>query len=202
MSDFYKEVGRRIESYRKGLKMSAEELGNRIGVQKKAVRRYELGETKISHPRLEQIADALGIDINALYGEQLDIEVIKVPLYGQISCGDGVISYETVEDKIETPYSWVSNGNFIYLTAKGQSMTGANVQEGDLLLVKKQEEVNNGEIAAVVIDDSAFLKRVYRSDNKFTLVSDNPNYPPVTFDPSTDKNIRIIGKLKKSITSF
>lgn len=202
MDTFYIDVGKRIERYRKKLGWSAEELGNRIGVQKMAVRRYEKGLIELKHTKLVQIAEAFGIDVSFLYGDEFHIEVVNLPLYGQISCGEGAVIYEEPESYIGAPSEWVPNGLYFYLTAKGDSMTGAQIQEGDLLLIKQQQEVENGEIAAVVIDDHCVLKRVYRSNNKFTLVSENPNYPPIEFDPSTDKNIRIIGKLKKSITDF
>lgn len=202
MSDFYKDLGARIRRYRNLSGISLEELGKRIGVGKSAVRKYEYGEIKVSHQRLEQISNALGIDVSLLYGEEVAGETADVPLYGSISCGDGSVIYETPEDYITSPKDWVEYGIYFYLTAKGDSMTGAKIHEGDLLLIQKQADVENGEIGAVVIDDECVLKRVYKNNSTFTLVSENPNYPPINFNPKTDKNIKIIGKLKKSITQF
>ncbi|HSH24183.1 MAG TPA: S24 family peptidase, partial [Massilibacterium sp.] len=82
------------------------------------------------------------------------------------------------------------------------SMTGAGIKEGDLLLIRHQEQVENGEIAVVVIDEQVVLKRVYRQNGDFILISENPSYPPRTFNPEIDNNIRIIGRLKKAITDF
>lgn len=202
MSNFYKELGSRIKYYRGLSGISLEELGNRIGVGKSTVRKYEVGSIKVSHERLEQISNALGIDVSLLYGEEVQGETADVPLYGSISCGDGSVIYESTEGYITSPKNWVENGIYFYLTAQGDSMTGAKIHEGDLLLIQKQVSVENGEIGAVVIDDECVLKRVYRDKDKFTLVSENPNYPPIIFNPKTDKNIKIIGKLKKSITQF
>lgn len=75
-------------------------------------------------------------------------------------------------------------------------MAGARIQEGDLLLIRKQPEVEKGEIAAVLIEGDAVLKRVYLNNNQMVLQSENPKYPPV-FAPPTD--VRIIGKLKKIV---
>lgn len=202
MSNFYKELGSRIKYYRGLSGISLEELGNRIGVGKSTVRKYEVGSIKVSHERLEQISNALGIDVSLLYGEEVQGETADVPLYGSISCGDGSVIYESTEGYITSPKNWVENGIYFYLTAQGDSMTGAKIHEGDLLLIQKQVSVENGEIGAVVVDDECVLKRVYRDKDKFTLVSENPNYPPIIFNPKTDKNIKIIGKLKKSITQF
>lgn len=202
MNEFYKEMGERIKHYRNLSGMSLEELGNRIGVGKSTVRKYENALIKISHDRLEAISSALGIDVALLYGEDVQGEIAEVPLYGAISCGNGSVIYEEKEGYITSPKDWVDNGIYFYLTAKGDSMIGAKIHEGDLLLIKKQEVVENGEIAAVVIDDECLLKRAYKKDGSFTLISENPNYPPLVFNPATDKNIRIIGRLEKAITQF
>jgi len=202
LSEFYKELGSRIKYYRTLSGMSLEELGDLIGVGKSTVRKYEVGAIKVSHKRMEQLATALGIDVALLFGEELNGEVVDVPLYGDISCGGGSVIYESAEDYISTPKDWVKDDIYLYLTAIGDSMVGARIHEGDLLLIKKQVDLENGEIGAVVIDDECVLKRVYKNNETFTLISENPKYAPIEFDPKSDQNIRIIGKLVKSITQF
>jgi len=202
MGNFYEKLGYRINYYRKLNGMTLEQLGDRLGVGKSTVRKYEKGMIRVSHEKLEEISRILGIDISLLYGEEIISEVVEVPLYGQISCGGGSVIYEEKLDELPTPKNWVDHGLHFFLTAKGDSMIGAKIHEGDLLLIKKTEEVENGEIAAVVINDECVLKRVYRDNGSFTLVSENPNYRPIHFNPNNDNNIRIIGKLKKSITDF
>lgn len=200
--DFYKGVGERIKRYRLLKGLTLEQLGDRIGVGKSTVRKYENGIIKIDHNRLSDIAGAFGIDVSLLYGDEIEFDLVNVPLYGEISCGGGNIVFEEVEEYIPTPKEWVRNDAYIYLTAKGDSMTNAKINEGDLLLIRQQPIVENGEIAAVVIDNEITLKRVYRDGEQFTLVSENPNYPPRTYNPNSDNNIRILGKLKKSITNY
>lgn len=199
---FYKRLGNKIKYYRTLSKLSLEEVGKRIGVGKSTIRKYENGLIKVSHERLEQISNALGIDVALLYGEEIQSDVVEVPLYGSISCGNGSVIYESREGYIKSPTEWVNHGMFFYLTATGDSMIGARINEGDLLLIKQQEEVENGEIAAVAIDDECVLKRAYKKKDKFTLVSENPNYAPIEFNPKSDVNIKIIGKLEKAITQF
>lgn len=202
MTDFYKKLGANIKHYRTLSGMSLEELGNRIGVGKSTVRKYENALIRVSRERLEAISNALGIDVALLYGEEIQDDVVEVPLYGSISCGDGSVIYEEQEGYVTSPKEWVDGGIHFYLTAKGDSMIGARIHEGDLLLIKKQDVVENGEIAAVVIEDECLLKRVYKNEKTFTLVSENPDYPPIDHNPSTDKHIRIIGRLEKAITQF
>lgn len=199
---FYEKVGERINRYRTLKGMTLEELGDKIGVGKSTVRKYEHGTIRMDHNRMNDIAKALGIDVSLLYSDSVHIENIDVPLYGEISCGNGNVIYEESSEYIATPKEWINNDVYFYLTAQGDSMTGAKINEGDLLLIRQQPIVENGEIAAVVIDDKILLKRVYRKNGEFTLVSENPNYPPINFDPETDQNIRILGKLKKSITNY
>lgn len=200
--DFYKEVGRRIKYYRELKGLTLEYIGNKIGVGKSTVRKYQDGEIKVDHNRLSDIANVLGIDVALLYGDEVQFEEINVPLYGEISCGDGVVAYEHIEDYVPTPKEWVKNDIYFYVRAKGDSMVGASINEGDLLLIRQQPEVENGEIAAVVIDEEIVLKRVYKENGSFTLVSENPKYPPINYNPKNDKHIRILGKLRKSITEF
>lgn len=202
MNPFYVELGNKIKHYRTVSGLSLEELGNRIGVGKSTVRKYENALIRVSRDRLEDISNALGIDVTLLYGEEIQDDVVDVPLYGAISCGNGSVIYEEQEGYITSPKSWVDKGIYFYLTAKGDSMIGARIHEGDLLLIKKQDEIENGEIGAVVIDEECVLKRIYKNEKSFTLVSENQNYAPINFNPTTDKNIKIIGKLEKAITNF
>lgn len=202
MEEFYIDIGKRIMGYRKEKKFTLEQLGDLIGVGKSTVRKYENGMIRITHDRMLDISNALGIDVSLLYGESIEKEIVNVPLYGNIACGDGNIIFDTAEDTFKTPKNWVDEGIYFYLRAKGDSMIGAKIHEGDLLLIKQQEIVENGEIAAVAIDDDCVLKRVYRDNNSLTLISENPNYEPIRFNPNTEKSIMIIGKLVKSITEF
>ncbi|MDF9845462.1 MULTISPECIES: S24 family peptidase, partial [unclassified Paenibacillus] len=171
--------------------------------------RYEHGEHKIDMDRLKEIAVALGVTVNQLtegaytyLGEEsAESENISLPIVGKISCGNGRVAYESIEGYEVTPRSWINGGQYFYLRAKGDSMNGARIYDGDLLLIRQQEEVEDGEIAAVSIDDEAVLKKVYKQNNTLILQSTNPNYPPIVLT-GEETNIRIIGKLKKVVINF
>jgi repressor LexA len=206
MDEFYKIIGRNIEKYRKAKGMSAEELGNRVGLTKKTIRRYETGEIRILNDRVIAIADALGIDPTYLY-EGTDIvesqdDFFKLPIVGAISCGNGVIAYEDIEGYEDVPRSWLNGGEYFFLRAKGDSMINARIMNGDLLLIRRQNDVENGEIAAVLIDGEAVLKRVYKTDDTIILQSENPMYKPIILNKNDMKDVRIIGKLKKVVLNF
>jgi repressor LexA len=206
MDEFYKIIGRNIEKYRKAKGMSAEELGNRVGLTKKTIRRYETGEIRILNDRVIAVADALGIDPTYLY-EGTDIvenqdDFFKLPIVGAISCGNGVIAYEDIEGYEDVPRSWLNGGEYFFLRAKGDSMINARIMNGDLLLIRRQNDVENGEIAAVLIDGEAVLKRVYKTDDTIILQSENPMYKPIILNKNDMKDVRIIGKLKKVVLNF
>lgn len=126
--------------------------------------------------------------------------LVKVPIVGTISCGNGVIAYEDILGYEDIPKSWLNGGEYITIQAKGDSMINARIHDGDLLLIRIQEEVENGEIAAVWIEGEAVLKRVYITDNTLILQSENPKYQPIIV--TSDKKVQIIGKLKKVILNF
>jgi len=81
------------------------------------------------------------------------------------------------------------------LIAKGDSMTGARINDGDLVFVRQQPEVENGDIAVVAIDDEATLKRFYKySDDLIVLRAENPEYKDMEYRPGDHKDIRVLGK--------
>ncbi len=121
------------------------------------------------------------------------ISVKKFPLLGEISCGEPIFANEDRE-------SYVLAGTDIdadfCLKAKGDSMIGARIFDGDIVFIKKTDTVNDGEVAAVIIDDEVLLKRFYyfRNENLLTLQSENPKYPPKSYTGEQLDHIRVLGK--------
>lgn len=196
-------VGEKIKKLRKEHKFTQTDLARRLNVAPTSVSAWELKSNKPKIDKIIMMSELFGVPVSHFFDlEDMEAEQISLPVYGNISCGKGELIYEPTTAYETTPKSWTTGGEYFYLRAKGDSMTGASIHEGDLLYIRKQQEVENGEIAAVVIEDEVVLKRVYRNNGTFTLVSDNPSYPPRHFDPEGDQNIQIVGKLKRSITTF
>lgn len=126
--------------------------------------------------------------------------LIKLPIVGSISCGAGILAYEDIEGYKEVPKSWITSEEHFFLRAKGDSMINARIEDGDLLLIKKQETFDNGEIMAVLVEDEAYLKRIYRTDGSLFLQSENPKYQPMILN--ADSKVRIIGKLKTNFIEY
>ena len=127
------------------------------------------------------------------YPDIFPIERRRIPVLGEISCGTPILTDEQHD-------SFVMSGTNLdadfCLRAKGDSMIGARIQDGDIVFIKKSDMVANGEIAAVVIEDEATLKRVYYypEKSKLILTPENPKYEPLVFmGPELDE-IHILGK--------
>ena len=127
------------------------------------------------------------------YPDIFPIERRRIPVLGEIACGDPIYaseeheSFATADKGLDADFC---------LRAKGDSMIGARIQDGDIVFIKKSDMVANGEIAAVVIEDEATLKRVYYypEKSKLILTPENPKYEPLVFmGPELDE-IHILGK--------
>lgn len=119
----------------------------------------------------------------------------KVPRLGTIACGEPILAQENIENYDKAPEG--VNCDFT-LKCKGDSMTGARIHDGDIVYIRLQEEVENGEIAAVLVDDvgesNATLKRVYLYENQIVLQAENPKYSPWVYTGKDMNKVRIIGK--------
>ncbi len=118
-----------------------------------------------------------------------DLEVRKVPLLGTIAAGKPIFSDEHIEAMIPCHDSRID----FALQIQGDSMIDAEYYDGDIVFIHSQPMVDNGQIAAVRVDDSATLKRFYKENDSVTLMSANPLYPPMHFDASNCDEIAIIG---------
>lgn len=117
----------------------------------------------------------------------------KLPMLGEIACGKPIFMDENRDN-----YTMIGSNvkaDFC-LKAKGDSMVNARIMDGDIVFIRSQPEVENGEIAAVAIDDEATLKRFYRDEitQTVTLISENSIYAPMVFTKECQKNVYILGK--------
>lgn len=182
------------------------------GISKSTLSDYINCKTLINPGNVEKLAKAFNVkksDIDPSFNlewneKQNDVRLpfTKLPIVGTISCGNGVVAYEDIEGYEEVPTSWLNGGEYFFLRAKGDSMINARIMDGDLLLIRRQDDVENGEIAAVLIDDEIVLKRVYKTNGAIILQSENPAYKPIILHKDDMKNVRIIGKLKKVVLNF
>lgn len=115
----------------------------------------------------------------------------KIPLLGTIACGEPILATENIDKYIEMPESV---GGTFALKCKGDSMINAHIFDGDVVYIREQPNVENGEIAAVLIGDEATLKRVYKYPSKVVLRPENPLYNDITYAEEEMNDVRILGK--------
>lgn len=144
---------------------------------------------------MERIDDRNRIDIDLTSIPNIEPlpKMKKVPLLGTIACGEPILAEENIEDYINMPED--TNGTFA-LRCKGDSMINARIFDGDIVYIKEEQQVNNGEIAAVLIENEATLKRVYYYPEKNMLIlkAENSKYNDFVFTDNELNDIKIIGK--------
>ena len=198
-------IGDRIKKKRKEMGISADKLAEILSVSRSTIFRYENGDIeKVPASVLMDIASALNTTSHYLMGWEekpenqnikpdniYPIELKKYPLLGEIACGEPIFCNEDRESYVISGAD--INADFC-LKAHGDSMVNARIMDGDIVFIREQPTVENGEIAAVVIEDEATLKRVYYDGTTFTLIAENPKYQPMVFSGETLNHVRILGK--------
>ena len=113
----------------------------------------------------------------------------RIPLLGAIAAGQPIYAEET----LETAECDAAMHCDFALRVRGDSMAGARILDGDIVFIRAQDDVDDGQIAAVIVDGEATLKRVYHIKNGLQLLSENPRYPPMVFTLEEYASIRILG---------
>ncbi len=203
---FYLAVGENIKKYREIRGYSLQALGEKIGVTKKTIQRYENGEIKIDMNRLHDISEALRIEMSKLLdGTQkfmgLDIATIhniNLPIVNELSYRNGAFIYEKIEDYESTPKQWLGKGEYFYLRAFGETMTGARITAGNLLLIHKQEAVEDKQTVVVMKQNILYVMHVYEHKGIIILQAENSCYPPVIYSNS-DNSIKVVGRVERIV---
>lgn len=186
--------------------LTTDALSRLSGVPKGTLNKLLNGETRNpTGGTLKKIADALNCPVELFYSGQEEnppLSMLKnaadfmpvhrraVPLLGEIAAGVPILA----EESADLAYCDDSLHCDCALRVRGDSMVGARIHSGDLVFIRLQDDVDDGEIAAVVLDDEATLKRVYHIKNGLQLISENPGYKPMVYTFDDCNSIRIIGK--------
>ena len=151
----------------------------------------ELKETYKKMWETELLKEESEIDLTSVKNIVSIPKMKKVPLLGTIACGEPILAVENIENYVNMPES--INGTFA-LRCKGDSMINARIFDGDLVFIRQQPDVENGEIAAVLIDDEATLKKVYKYKNRIELRPENPTMSVLEYEGEEIDKIKILGK--------
>jgi len=122
-------------------------------------------------------------------------EVVAVPLLGRIAAGNPTEALENIEDRLPLPRALLREGNLFAVRVRGDSMEGAGIVDGDIAILNGAAEAANGEIAAVVVNEAATLKRIFRTPTGIRLHPENPDHSDLIFDRATAADVRVAGVL-------
>ncbi len=203
--------GSNLKKLREDSHLSQEQLADAIGVSKSTIGMYEQGKRMPNtNTILKDIASYFGVSIDYLVGFQSDFDSLseddfsrfglrpivrrRIPMLGKIACGEPIMceeEYETFAD------SGANIDADFCVIAQGDSMINARILDGDIVFVRKQEMVENGEIAVVIVNDNEVtLKRFfyYPELNQVVLQPENPAYRPMIYMNEDLTHIRVLGK--------
>lgn len=190
-----------IKNRRLELGMSQEELAEKMGyTSRSSIAKIEAGINDIPQSKIQAFAKALnttpgflmGLDDSCVSINIMPIpKMVKRPRLGVIACGEPILAeenfdgYDNVPENIDCDFT---------LQCKGDSMINARINDGDIVYIKSQPTVENGQIAAVMVDNETTLKRVFLYQNKIVLQAENPKYEPWVYVNEELNSIRILGK--------
>lgn len=194
----------RLKELRESYGLNMRQAAEKLGMSYTTYISYEKGAREPNQETLLKLAHFYNCSVDYLIGnsnvKEIDIYKFdnifpittqKIPMLGDISCGEPIYANEEYSTFIETDSD--IHADFC-LRAKGDSMIGARIYDGDIVFIRRQSAVDNGEIAAVVIEDSVTLKRVYLYDNELRLVPENPLYKTQIYVGAELEQVHILGK--------
>lgn len=191
----------RMKQLREKMGISMMEAAKRLSMPYTTYVNYEKGVREPDSETLIQIANfyettidylLFRYDTSSLPDNIIPMpEMRKIPLIGTIACGDPILAAENIESEVDIPDE--IHADFA-LRCKGDSMINARIFDGDLVYIRQQDIVDNGEIAAVLVDDEATLKRIKLYPDHIVLEPENPMYKPLSFWGEEMNTVRILGK--------
>ena len=203
-------LGDLIRSYRESRDLSQRQFALRcdlsngyISILEKGINPNTQRPVTPTIPQLKKLADGMGISLSELFEQVDDMpidfggniipmpEMRKIPLLGSIACGAPILAEEHIEEYIDIPKH--IHADFA-LTCQGDSMINARIFDGDIVYIRQQDTVESGEIAAVLIDNDATLKRIRIFDDHISLEPENPQYRPIVLWGEDMNTVRILGK--------
>lgn len=200
------EVGDKLKEARISRNLTMDKLADilnkkyNLSISKSMISRWESGKNEPLNTYLGAYAKEFGLDMNWLLGLveepflangliKVTYPKIKIPLVGTVKAGTPALAEENIEEYVELDKKIQAD---FALKVKGDSMINARIYENDIVFIRSQPDVEDGEIAVVLIGEEATLKRVYKMGGKIILRAENPAFDPIELDGTED--VRILGK--------
>jgi len=187
---------------KKGL--SQLELAKICGVHQTAISQWEKGRTSPDADMLSLLSDYFNVSVDLLLGKSRSSLKNMIPVLGYVKAGIPIEAVEEILDYEEITPQMAANGEHFALRIKGDSML-PRFCPGDVVIVRKQSDITNGDIAVVLVNGSdATVKKVFKKENNLMLVSLNASYEPIIFssDDVINLPVSIIGKVVELRAKF
>lgn len=200
------EIYERIKQTRKKLGLSAEQVAEKLCVSPATIYRYENKDIKkFPTDILEPLAKIYGVTPEYLMGwsDEVNSPVNRIPVLGKVVAGIPIEAVEEIIDYEEVP-SYMSENEYFALQIKGSSME-PKFSEGDVVIVRKQEDIDSGDIAIVLVNgNEATVKKIKKFDNGINLIPTNPAFEVLTYTNEDIEKlpVRIIGKVVELRAKF
>lgn len=194
----------RIKELRTAQNLNQKDFAKIIGIAQPTLSGWETGRTQIDYENLNKLADYFNVSLDYLLGRNvtptpIDIEPLppenkKIPIIGSVKCGPNGLAYQYLEGYVLVGEEF--KGDIVAFRCTGDSMKDIGITDGDLAIVRLQEDVECGELAVVTINgDEGTLKRVRKFEGGIILEAANQEYPPRVFTGHERALIRIVGKV-------
>lgn len=194
-------IGPQIRLLRKEANMTQQELASKLFVSQQAVGKWERGEATPNPETIVAMSKIFCVSADTILGESappLSTGGTWVPVLGDVAAGIPIEAVENIVDYEEIDTAMASNGKYYGLRIKGSSME-PRIREGDVVIVRQQEDADTGDTAVVLVNgESATVKRIKKEpDGGLWLLPNNPAYDPQHYSPAevAEKPVRIIGKV-------
>ena len=191
----------RIKRRRRELGLSYQELADCTGISKSTLQRYETGSIKsIPLDKLDSLAKGLQTDALFIMGksepnnaEFINNGIYRIPVFDSVSAGFGAYADSRAVCYIPTYIEHPGEkDDFLWINVRGDSMA-PTIEDGDRILVKRRDSVDNGSVAVVMVGDEAFVKKIRYGRGWVELHSINPYYPVRRFDGADADDVRVVG---------
>ena len=195
----------RLKEARKNARLTQKEIASIIGVNQNTYSYWENGKTKVDNVTLKKLAEVLNVSVDFLLGDeapkydtrlftQLPPENKKIPIIGSVRCGPNGLAFQYLEGYVLVGDEY--HGDIVSFRCRGDSMKDLGITDGDIAIVRLQEEIETGELAVVVINgDEGTLKRVRKFEGGIILEAANQEYEPRVFTGDELSTVRIVGKV-------
>ncbi len=206
-------LGRRIKSLRTDKGLTQDELAKRLGIARTTLASWEVDRREPDYAMLQKLADIFEVSVDRLLGRghvAADVPIlaesqatysansmVKIPVLGVIRAGIPIFAQQNIIGWEDIPADEVKDGEYFFLQVTGDSMVDARIFPGSRVLIRRQDYVENGQIAVVLVNSNeATLKRVKWVDGKVILYAANKDYEPQIYDAA---EVKILGRAVKAV---